>query len=189
MEPPSKTQGSSDGSDRRVRKASTVPALIAPRSHPSVRKRRRVPTPCAGSENRPKLAVETPLREKEAGMATAEGYARPELLAEPDWLWERQDDSKLRIIDCASLDRYRRAHIPGAVGLPVDGWLKDSENKLHVIGPKAFAELMEKLGVSDDTRLWRTTTIRCSTRPGSGGCSGTTATPTPGSSTASGIAG
>src|SRR6266446_3886236 len=86
-------------------------------------------------------------------MATAEGYARPELLAEPDWLWERRDDPKVRIIDCASLDRYRRAHIPGAVGLPVDGWLKDSENKLHVMGPKAFAELMEKLGVSDDTTV------------------------------------
>src|SRR3989441_11237914 len=83
-------------------------------------------------------------------MATADGYARPELLAEPDWLWERRDDPKARIIDCASLDRYRRAHIPGAVGLPVDGWLKDAEDKLHVMRPKPCAELMEKLGGSDD---------------------------------------
>jgi thiosulfate/3-mercaptopyruvate sulfurtransferase len=86
-------------------------------------------------------------------MAIAEGYVRPELLAEPDLLWERRDDPKLRIIDCASLDRYERAHIPGAVGLPVDGWLKDPEDKLHVMGPKAFAELMEKLGVSEDTTV------------------------------------
>ena len=85
-------------------------------------------------------------------MAT-EGYARPELLAEPEWLWERRDDPKLRIIDCGSLDGYRPAHIPGAVGLPVDGWLKDPEDKLHVMGPRPFAELMEKLGVSDDTTV------------------------------------
>src|SRR5207244_12171437 len=52
-----------------------------------------------------------------------------------------------------SRDRYRGGHMPGAVGLPVDGWLKDSENKLHVMGPKAFAELMDKLGVSDDTTV------------------------------------
>lgn len=86
-------------------------------------------------------------------MAMDLGYARPELLAEPDWLWARREDPKLRIIDCASLERYRRAHIPGAVGLPVDGWLKDPEEKLHVMPPNAFAELMEKLGVSDDTTV------------------------------------
>ncbi len=86
-------------------------------------------------------------------MATDQGYARPELLAEPDWLWERRDDRKLRIIDCGSPERYRRAHIPGAVGLPVDGWLKDSVEKLYVIGPSAFAELMKQLGISDDTTV------------------------------------
>ena len=82
-----------------------------------------------------------------------QAYARPELLAEPDWLWERRDDPKVRIIDCASLERYRRAHIPGAVGLPVNGWLKEPEGGLHVMGSKAFGELMEKLGVSDDTAV------------------------------------
>src|SRR5437879_13415738 len=122
-------------------------------------------------------------------MASAEGYARPELLAEPDWLWERQDDSKLRIIDCASLDRYRRAHIPGAVGLPVDGWLNVSENKLHVMGLKACAELMEKLGVSDDTTVVAYDDNQMFYATRLCGCSATTATPTPGSLTASGIAG
>src|SRR5437870_12206458 len=82
-----------------------------------------------------------------------QAYARPELLAEPDWLWERRGDPKVRIIDCASLERYRRAHIPGAVGLRVKGWLKEPEAGWHVMGPKAFGELMEKLGVSDDTTL------------------------------------
>ncbi len=44
-----------------------------------------------------------------------EGYARPELLAEPDWLWDHHDDPNVRIIDCDSAEAYRRAHIPGAV--------------------------------------------------------------------------
>lgn len=86
-------------------------------------------------------------------MAAEQGYPRPELLAEPDWLWERRDDPIFRIIDCASPERYRRAHIPGAVGLPVDGWLKEPEGGLHLMGPKAFRELMERLGISDDTTV------------------------------------
>ena len=45
-------------------------------------------------------------------------YARPELLAEPDWLLEHANDPNVRIIDCATLEAYRRAHIPGAAQLP-----------------------------------------------------------------------
>ena len=86
-------------------------------------------------------------------MGTQEGYAHPELLAEPDWVWEHHDDPKVRVIDCASLDRYQRAHIPGAVGLPVDVWLKEPEGGVHVISPGAFADLMDQLGVSDDTTV------------------------------------
>ncbi len=82
-----------------------------------------------------------------------EGYARPELLAEPDWLWEHRDDASVRVIDCAALDAYRRAHIPGAVGLPVHFYIKDAVEEAHVMPPEAFAELMVKLGVSDDTTV------------------------------------
>jgi len=101
-------------------------------------------------------------------MGTDHGYARPELLAEPDWLWEQRDNPKVRLIDCASLEKYERAHIPGAVGLPVHVWIKETEWGVHVMGPEPFADLMSKLGVSDDitvityddfntsfaTRLW-----------------------------------
>jgi len=86
-------------------------------------------------------------------MGTDQGYAHPELLAEPGWLWEHRDDPTLRVIDCASLDKYRRAHIPGAVGLPVHVWIKESEEGVHVMGPEAFADLMGQLGVSDDTTV------------------------------------
>ena len=30
-------------------------------------------------------------------------YARPELLAEPDWLADHLDDPAVRVIDCAAL--------------------------------------------------------------------------------------
>ncbi|GIW13884.1 MAG: hypothetical protein KatS3mg062_1323 [Tepidiforma sp.] len=53
------------------------------------------------------------------------GYARPELLVEPDWLMDHLDDPAVRIIDCAALEAYRRAHIPGAVHLPVHYYIKE----------------------------------------------------------------
>ena len=86
-------------------------------------------------------------------MGTPQEYVHPELLAEPDWLWEHRDDPKVRVIDCASLERYKRAHIPGAVGLPVHVWIKETEEGVYVMGPEAFADLMGQLGVSDDTTV------------------------------------
>ncbi len=85
--------------------------------------------------------------------STEQGYARPDLLAEPDWVRERREDARVTVIDCASQDAYGRAHIPGAVGLPVDGWLKEPEGGVHVMGPESFGELMGKLGVSNDTTV------------------------------------
>jgi thiosulfate/3-mercaptopyruvate sulfurtransferase len=84
---------------------------------------------------------------------TTGGYVRPELLAEPDWLWEHQDDPKVRVIDCATLEAYRRAHIPGAVGLPTHIYIKNPDDDAFVMTPDQFKDLMERLGVSDDTTV------------------------------------
>ena len=86
------------------------------------------------------------------------GYAHPELLAEPDWLATVIDDPKVRVIDCATLEAYRRAHIPGSVQLPVHYYIKerDPEGSDHgtlVMPPAEFEELMAKLGVSNDTTV------------------------------------
>ena len=86
-------------------------------------------------------------------METHQGYAHPELFAEPDWLWAHRDDPKGCVIDCAALERYQRAHIPDAVGLPVHVWIKETEGGVHVMGPEAFADLMSQLGVSEDTTI------------------------------------
>ena len=85
-------------------------------------------------------------------------YARPELLAEPDWLATVIDDPNVRVIDCATVEAYRRAHIPGAVQLPVHYYIKerDPEGSDHgtlVMPPGEFEELMGKLGVSNDTTV------------------------------------
>jgi thiosulfate/3-mercaptopyruvate sulfurtransferase len=93
-------------------------------------------------------------------MGVSGGYARPELLVDPDWLWERRDDPKLRIIDCSDSAAYDRAHIPGAVRLVRQEdtvevgspqWLKDPDDQLHVLSAEGVAALAERLGISDDT--------------------------------------
>jgi thiosulfate/3-mercaptopyruvate sulfurtransferase len=86
-------------------------------------------------------------------MLAGAGYAHPELLAEPEWLWENRENPSLRIIDCASLEKYERAHIPGAVALPIHPWIKEQDEGVHVMGPQAFAEVMGKLGVAEETTV------------------------------------
>lgn len=85
-------------------------------------------------------------------------YARPELIAEPDWLAQNLDNPNVRIIDCATVEAYRRAHIPGAVQLPVHYYIKEhdpagSDHGVLVMPPDEFAQLMGNLGVSNDTTV------------------------------------
>ena len=84
--------------------------------------------------------------------AAAAEYARPELLAETDWLAQHLNDSTIRIVDMRSEEAYRKGHIPGAVNL---GWqaLKNADNELYVIPPEKFASLMSQLGVSHSTTV------------------------------------
>lgn len=85
-------------------------------------------------------------------------YTHPELLAEPDWLAEHANDPNLRIIDCATVEAYRRAHIPGALQLPAHFYIKEddptgSDHGVLVMPPKQFEDLMGKLGVGPDTTV------------------------------------
>lgn len=86
-------------------------------------------------------------------MPDDQGYARPELLTEPDWLWEHRDDPAVRVIDCTAIEAYRRAHIPGAVGLPVNPYIKDKADETYVMPPDQFTDLMRRLGVSNDMKV------------------------------------
>lgn len=85
-------------------------------------------------------------------------YARPQLLAEPDWLAEHANDQNVRIVDCATVEAYRRAHIPGAVQLPVHFYIKDedpagSDHGTFVMKMPAFETLMSDLGINNDTMV------------------------------------
>ena len=76
------------------------------------------------------------------------GYARPELLADTDWLETHLDDPNVRIIDCATFELYQKAHIRNAVGLQVNPFIKNADDTLHVMPPDQFATLMGDLGVN-----------------------------------------
>lgn len=84
---------------------------------------------------------------------TQQGYARPEMLAETDWLQQHLNDQNIRVVDCEVFDAYRRAHVPGAVGLRVNPFIKDANSSVSVMPPDQFGKLMGELGVTDDTTV------------------------------------
>ena len=83
-------------------------------------------------------------------------YARPELLVEPDWLEEHVGDANVRVIDCATVEAYRRAHIDGAVHNPKHYYIKEEGSReggagMFVMPAGAFEDLMGSLGIDNDT--------------------------------------
>lgn len=87
-------------------------------------------------------------------MSDDQGYGNPELLAETQWLAERLNRPDIRVVDMGTAEAFLRAHIPGAVSIG-DGekaaYLKDSADKVHLMQPEAFAELMGSLGIHAET--------------------------------------
>lgn len=83
-------------------------------------------------------------------MATHE-YVHPELLVETEWLEEHISDSDIRIVDCDSLDAYLRTHIPGAVSVGKDHYIKDPDFALHVMAPEKIADFFGRMGIGNDT--------------------------------------
>ncbi len=90
---------------------------------------------------------------------TAPGWARPELLAETDWLAAHLDDPDLIVVDCDLLPAYQRLHIPGAVWSRSRYWKAPEapggmEGGVHAItDADAFARIMGSLGIRNDSRV------------------------------------
>src|SRR5689334_5437981 len=81
------------------------------------------------------------------------GYARPELLAQADWLAERLADPRVRVIDARSAEQYAAGHIAGA--LHMDGFgsgIPRAENG-DMAPPEEFARIVGALGIGNDTTV------------------------------------
>ena len=79
------------------------------------------------------------------------GYAHPEFLVDTEWLAAHLHDDNVRIVDTDVTAAYQRGHIPGAVMVP-DNFEKDPDtNRVHILPPSKFAEMVESLGIGDDT--------------------------------------
>src|SRR5262245_27683807 len=79
-------------------------------------------------------------------------YVHPEQLVETDWVAAHTSDANVRVVDMRQ-SGYPEGHIPGAVYLsPVA--IRDAKNPPTFLpSPAAFAEMMNKLGIADGTRV------------------------------------
>ena len=80
-----------------------------------------------------------------------QGYARPEMLTDTEWLAAHLQDENVCVVDCDNREAYRRAHIPGAITFRGHNYLKEKEGAPHIMGPDQFAETMGGLGIGNDT--------------------------------------
>lgn len=84
-------------------------------------------------------------------------YARPELLASPDWLAEHLGRPGIRAVDCrhrvdgSAHQLYALGHIPGAVFVDWAHELVDGDDPLpyQLVGPDVFAAVMSRAGIGD----------------------------------------
>lgn len=82
------------------------------------------------------------------------GYARPELLVEPNWVHEHKDDPDVVIIDCDGPQAMQsRGHIPGAVILPVHPYFRNVETNEGVATAEQAEAILQSLGVNQDSKV------------------------------------
>jgi thiosulfate/3-mercaptopyruvate sulfurtransferase len=98
-------------------------------------------------------------------------FVHPEYLAGTGWLASHLDDPQVRVVDCTThlppkpdyslydvvpgREDFDQAHIPGAVFLDIEHDVSEPDPRLHFMLPDTgrFAAAMERLGISDDTRV------------------------------------
>ena len=84
-------------------------------------------------------------------------FARPELLAGPDWVAENLSRPGVRIVDCrwrvdgTSRQLFAAGHIPGAVFIDWAADLTDPDDSIpfQLAGPETFAAAMSRAGIGD----------------------------------------
>ena len=73
------------------------------------------------------------------------------LLVTTAWLGQRIESPDFVLIDCGEPVAYRRAHIPSAVSIAHQPYLKGADNPRLVMEADEFEPLVRSLGVSNDT--------------------------------------
>lgn len=83
-------------------------------------------------------------------------YHNRSILAEADELQKKINNDNipenLTILDCTNPEAFRRAHIPGAVRLPIPGYLK-GDNNGNPISASEFQTLLKDIGVGSDSHI------------------------------------
>lgn len=98
-----------------------------------------------------------------------QGFIRPELVVETEWLARHLDDPDVRVLDCTThlpslpdnsyytvlpgRDDFLKAHIPGSAFVDMDLDVADTSAPFHFMLPSStqFAEAMSGLGIGNDT--------------------------------------
>ncbi|MEZ5293623.1 MAG: sulfurtransferase [Vicinamibacterales bacterium] len=79
-------------------------------------------------------------------------FARPDLIVDGDWLARNLSAPGLRIVDMRPRG-YGDGHVPGAVWLDNNAIRDRNAPPTFLPTPQAFAALMGRLGISDETRV------------------------------------
>jgi len=85
-------------------------------------------------------------------MPDADPNSPSPLLVTTQWLADRIDNPDFVLIDAGEAVAYRRAHLPGAVGLP-HPYLKGRANRKLVMPPEEFEPLARSWGLSNDQEV------------------------------------
>ena len=85
---------------------------------------------------------------------TKQEYAHPEVLVDTQWIEDHLKDDRVRIaeVDYDPTSNYELGHIPGSALIK---WKSDINNPItrDIISKEAFKELLQRIGVNDDTTL------------------------------------
>jgi thiosulfate/3-mercaptopyruvate sulfurtransferase len=81
------------------------------------------------------------------------GYARPEVLVETDWVADHLNDKSIRLVEVdVDTTAYESGHVPGAIGW---NWKRDTQDTLRRDMPDqaGFETLAGRSGISRDTTV------------------------------------
>src|SRR5258705_11025272 len=85
-------------------------------------------------------------------LAAALSYANPEQLVDTAWVAAHAEDANVRVLDLRR-SGYEQGHIPGSLWLDPES-IRDAANRpTFMMAPAAFAQLMGRLGVANQTRV------------------------------------